>query len=354
MKNWILRNEKTIIASAFIIPIIIVAIVSISHVTQWYGLSNPLSWALYLSIGVEIAAMSALAAITAKMGKNVYFPFIIVTILQFIGNIFFSYSYINVDSNDFKNWVELVSPLVSIVGIEPTDLIGHKRFLALFSGGMLPIISLSFLHMLIKYTERISEENKTKVEQPVVNNPQVITETEDVVEKKTEVVNDEPNQVTEDVVEKKTEVVNDEPNLVTEETLTIDVPDVIEPIVEEVIEQEEIIQPVVSNEVIEDESPKLKEQTRSEFLEEIYNEIREEENTKIESISEIIEEENTEDIQEQTTEDIQEQTTEEIINEEQKNVEENFTKASITNVKNFPKVKRKGTKFNPPEIKWGT
>lgn len=335
MKNWILRNEKTIIASAFIIPIIIVAIVSISHVTQWYGLSNPLSWALYLSIGVEIAAMSALAAITAKMGKNVYFPFIIVTILQFIGNIFFSYSYINVDSNDFKNWVELVSPLVSIVGIEPTDLIGHKRFLALFSGGMLPIISLSFLHMLIKYTERISEENKTKVEQPVVNNPQVITETEDVVEKKTEVVNDEPNQV-------------------TEETLTIDVPDVIEPIVEEVIEQEEIIQPVVSNEVIEDESPKLKEQTRSEFLEEIYNEIREEENTKIESISEIIEEENTEDIQEQTTEDIQEQTTEEIINEEQKNVEENFTKASITNVKNFPKVKRKGTKFNPPEIKWGT
>jgi hypothetical protein len=327
MKNWILRNEKTIIASAFIIPIIIVAIVSISHVTQWYGLSNPLSWALYLSIGVEIAAMSALAAITAKMGKNVYFPFIIVTILQFIGNIFFSYSYINVDSNDFKNWVELVSPLVSIVGIEPTDLIGHKRFLALFSGGMLPIISLSFLHMLIKYTERISEENKTKVEQPVVNNPQVITETEDVVEKKTEVVNDEPNQV-------------------TEETLTIDVPDVIEPIVEEVIEQEEIIQPVVSNEVIEDESPKLKEQTRSEFLEEIYNEIREEENRKIESISEIIEEENTEDIQEQTTE--------EIINEEQKNVEENFTKASITNVKNFPKVKRKGTKFNPPEIKWGT
>jgi hypothetical protein len=39
------------------------------------------------------------------------------------------------------------------MGVEPTDFIGHKRFLAFFAGGMLPIISLSFLHMLVKFTE---------------------------------------------------------------------------------------------------------------------------------------------------------------------------------------------------------
>jgi hypothetical protein len=93
------------------------------------------------------------------MGKKVYFPFLIVTIIQFIGNIFFAYSYIDINSQSFKDWVGLVSPLVEFMGVEPTDFVGHKRFLAFFAGGMLPIISLSFLHMLVKFTEedRIKE-----------------------------------------------------------------------------------------------------------------------------------------------------------------------------------------------------
>lgn len=166
MKNWLRLKEKTIIVSAFIIPIIIVAVVSISHVTQWYGISNPLTWAVYLSVGIEIAALSSLAAITARLGKNVYFPFIIVTLIQFIGNVFFSYSYINIQSIEFKNWVELVTPIVNLIGVEPTDLIGHKRFLSFFAGGLLPVISLSFLHMLVKFTEEdnLKEPKEEKLE----------------------------------------------------------------------------------------------------------------------------------------------------------------------------------------------
>jgi phosphoglycerol transferase MdoB-like AlkP superfamily enzyme len=158
--NWIQKNFKTIIYTAFLIPIITVAIVSISHVTKWYGLSNPVSWAIYLSVGIEIAALSALAAISAQMGKKVYFPFIIVTLIQFIGNIFFSYQFIDINSQSFKDWVDMVDPVVSFLGVESGDPVGHKRFLALFAGGMLPIISLSFLHMLVKFEEE--EKNKVK------------------------------------------------------------------------------------------------------------------------------------------------------------------------------------------------
>jgi hypothetical protein len=160
MKHWFNRNYRTLIITAFLIPIITVAVVSISHVTQWYGLSNPLSWALYLSIGIEIAALSALAAISANMGSKVYFPFAIVTLIQFIGNIYFSYTYIELDSQQFKDWVELVSPLLEFIGIEETNFISHKRFLSLFAGGLLPIISLTFLHMLVKFTEedRVKDE----------------------------------------------------------------------------------------------------------------------------------------------------------------------------------------------------
>jgi hypothetical protein len=171
MKVWFHKNYKTIIILAFLIPIITVAVVSISHVTQWYGISNPFTWAIYLSVGIEIAALSALAAISANMGKKIYFPFGIVTLIQFIGNIFFAYSFIDVTASSFKSWVELVSPLLELTGVEPTDFIGHKRFLAFFSGGMLPLISLSFLHMLVKFSEgeRQSEiivDNKKEEEEP--------------------------------------------------------------------------------------------------------------------------------------------------------------------------------------------
>lgn len=167
--NWIQKNFKKIIYIAFLVPILTVAGVSISHVTSWYGLSNPISWAIYLSIGIEIAALSALAAISAQMGKKVYFPFGIVTLIQFIGNIFFAYQYINVDSQAFKDWVDMVDPIVSYLGVESGDPIGHKRFLALFAGGMLPIISLSFLHMLVKFEEEEKKNVPEPTTQPVID-----------------------------------------------------------------------------------------------------------------------------------------------------------------------------------------
>lgn len=177
--NWIQKNFKTLIYIAFLVPIITVAIVSISHVTKWYGISNPLSWSIYLSVGVEIAALSALAAIAAQMGKKVYFPFVIVTLIQFIGNIFFAYQYINIDSQSFKDWVDMVDPLVQFLGVESGDLVGHKRFLALFAGGMLPLISLSFLHMLVKFEEE--EKNKPK-EEDLENIEEFTVPTEEIQE----------------------------------------------------------------------------------------------------------------------------------------------------------------------------
>jgi hypothetical protein len=165
--DWIQRNFKTLIYISFLVPILTVAFVSISHVTTWYGLTNPVSWAIYLSVGIEIAALSALAAISAQMGKKVYFPFGIVTLIQFIGNIFFAYQYIDLNSEMFKDWVDLVDPIVSYIGVESGNMIAHKRFLSLFSGGMLPLISLSFLHMLVKFEEE--EKNKQKLNIQDVN-----------------------------------------------------------------------------------------------------------------------------------------------------------------------------------------
>jgi len=176
MKKWFSRNFKTIIITSFLIPIVTIAIVSISHVTKWYEISNPLVWSQYLSFGIEIAALSALAAISTNIGKKVYIPFILVTLIQFIGNVFYSYLFIDIKSIPFLSWVELISPLLNIFGIEPTDLISHKRFLSFMEGGILPIISLSFLHMLVLYSEELKQKKITTPTIEDLETPQVLNE----------------------------------------------------------------------------------------------------------------------------------------------------------------------------------
>ena len=164
--NWVVKNKFTIIRSLFLVPIILVAFISISHVISWYDLSNPFGWAVYLSVAVEIAAMVSLAAATSKIKGGVWFVFGVVTLIQFIGNIFFSYKEINPNSVEFKQWIELVGPLFENFGTQTTDYVGHKRWLALLSGGLLPIISLTSLHFFVKYDKSksvVEEESQDEI-----------------------------------------------------------------------------------------------------------------------------------------------------------------------------------------------
>jgi hypothetical protein len=155
MKGWISRNLNNIIVASFLIPILLVAFVSISHVTTFYNTANPISWAVYLSVAVEVAALAALAGISAKFGKFIYIPFGIVTVIQFVGNFFYSYSFINPESIEFKNWVDMIGGLLEPMGVDPTDMVSHRRILAFLTGGLIPFISLTFAHMLIVYSNKI-------------------------------------------------------------------------------------------------------------------------------------------------------------------------------------------------------
>lgn len=128
-------------------------IISISHVVSWYDMANPFTWAIYLSVAIEIAAMSSIAAASVKLKGGVWLVFIIVTLIQFIGNIFFCYKEIDVTNSDYKSWVELTSPIFEMLGSDVKDVLTQKRWLALLEGGLLPIISLSSLHFFIKYND---------------------------------------------------------------------------------------------------------------------------------------------------------------------------------------------------------
>lgn len=181
MGNWLSKNLNKIIIGCFLIPILLVAFVSISHVTTFYTLANPFSWAIYLSIAVEIAALAALAGISAKFGKFIYIPFGIVTFIQLLGNFFFSYTWINPNSQDFKDWMDMIAPLLEPLGIEATDATSHRRILGFFTGGLLPFISLTFAHMLIVYSNKLKENDETN--QTIDNEKEVTEEDIEIISK---------------------------------------------------------------------------------------------------------------------------------------------------------------------------
>ena len=268
MKNWIQRNLKSIIVTAFVIPILLVAFVSISHVTSFYGISNPFAWAVYLSVAVEIAALSALAGVSVKLGKFIYFPFILVTFIQFVGNLFFSFSFIEEQSELFKQWMEMAGPLFEPMGIETTDIPTHKLILALFSGGLLPIISLTFAHMLVVYSNR--EEQSIETPTPVIDLEEVSRqagliekqnqqdETINITQEKIELLEKHLNELQNQKFGKAEQLVSEpEPIEITQQTEEI-IEEPTEIKIEEVIEepQEEI---VVENQTVEELKDKLAE-----------------------------------------------------------------------------------------------
>ena len=352
MKNWFNRNYRTLIISTFLIPIITVAVVSISHVTKWYGISNPFIWAAYLSIGIEIAALSALAAISANMGKKVYFPFGIVTLVQFIGNIYYTYFFIEIDSKSFISWVELVSPLIEFIGVESTDLIGHKRFLAVFSGGMLPLISLSFLHMLVKFTEedRLKFSSKNKEQNDVLPKEETnIIESKELVSEVSRIrFSEEDLNFLENFLSKKNENLKEKEDVGVKYSTSTSYPEIIDSTNKihehtttsfdvpssnrDIIEQKEIVQEEVQKEIVQEEVQEeivQEEVQEEEITHEVQEEVQEE-NITHEVQEEVQEEDITHEVQEDVQEDVQEEVQEEdITHEVQEDVQEEISNITV-------------------------
>jgi hypothetical protein len=153
--NWIRNNPNR---AMFLLPIFLVAGISISHVVSWYDMANPISWAIYLSIAIEIGAITALVAATNRIKGGIWFMFGLVTFIQLVGNIFYSYKEIDPNGDSFKSWVELTGPIWEMIGTEQTDIVGLKRWLAFLEGGFLPLISLASLHFFVKYEKPEDKE----------------------------------------------------------------------------------------------------------------------------------------------------------------------------------------------------
>jgi hypothetical protein len=246
--KWIKNNP---IRSMFLVPILLVAGISISHVVSWYDLSNPFVWAVYLSIAIEVGAMTALIAATNRIKGGVWFMFGLVTFIQMVGNIFFSFKEIDPNSDLFKAWVELSAPVWESFGSDLEDVTALKRWLAFLEGGLLPIISLTSLHFFVKYTENQIENAEKKSETvEVIKEIEVIKEVPVEVIKEVE-VEKEVEKIIEVPVEKEVEVIREVEKIVEVPVDVVREVEVIREVPVEVVKEVEVIKEVPVDRIVE-------------------------------------------------------------------------------------------------------
>jgi hypothetical protein len=139
-------NSKAIkyfIIGTFVSLYLVVSVISTIHVVQFFDLSNPKWLSVSLAIAFELGAAASLASLIAldKMNKfMVWALFIVLTLMQAMGNSYYAYTNIH----DYSAWSELF-------GLSEEEPIFQKRILSIISGAILPLVALGFIKSLVDY-----------------------------------------------------------------------------------------------------------------------------------------------------------------------------------------------------------
>jgi hypothetical protein len=162
---------KWTIVSIFVLLYTMVSAISTIHVIDFFKLSNPDWLAITLAISFEVGAAACLGAIVIlnKTSKAlVWMLFILITVMQMMGNMYYAYSHIH----NFQGWIELF-------GLVDEEIIAQKRILSIVSGAILPIVALGFIKSLVDYIRPSEEIVEVKINDQITDSVTQIEEVED-------------------------------------------------------------------------------------------------------------------------------------------------------------------------------
>lgn len=144
-------------ASLYVVLYVIVATISCICSIDFFNMTHTDMSSVILAISFEIGSMGCLfGALTTLRNKDnalIWIMFVFLTLMQMMNNTYYSYVHIE----NYKDWIELFD----LVDMEE---ITQKRIISIISGCVLPIVSLSFIHLLVDLLRTDDTNNK-----PIVN-----------------------------------------------------------------------------------------------------------------------------------------------------------------------------------------
>jgi hypothetical protein len=162
----------------FVLSILIFSITSLFHVTVFWLITNSLFLAVIMSVGTGLGIISSL--LSTKYTKLTYISFFLIVLIELFGNIYGAFIHIDVTSEYFKGWKELMQPVFAMIypmeeGVEIPDAI-YKRWVAIIQGSFIPLLLSITFHMWMVVRDKYFEQA------PIQKKPEAITKKEVIAE----------------------------------------------------------------------------------------------------------------------------------------------------------------------------
>lgn len=128
-------------ATIYILLYVIVATISCICSIDFFNLTHNETSSIVLAMSFEIGSMGCLFGALTSLKKNgtlIWILFVFLTLMQMMNNTYYAYSHIH----NYNDWIELFD----LIDFEP---ITQKRIISIISGCILPLVSLSFIHLLV-------------------------------------------------------------------------------------------------------------------------------------------------------------------------------------------------------------
>lgn len=149
------------------------SVISTFHVIKLLNLGNPNWIAIFLAITYEMANLASLIGLSVlnKINRNlVWAIFIIVTLIQILGNSYFVYDYVSLSILSDENYLRNFSEFLFLTEFEPQTI---KQAISYLIGSPVPILSLIFFKSMVNYLDSEEKKEEEEIQEEVVKLPDI-------------------------------------------------------------------------------------------------------------------------------------------------------------------------------------
>lgn len=144
---------KRLIVGCFITVPILSSLISTVHLVDMFYLGNPNWIAITVAVAIEVGAVASFLtlSILSKLNKTIVWSmFILLFLMQVIGNVYFSYDWVTDKIAVDPTWLSTFKEMIEFFSYEMTEKTA-KMILAMFVGIPIPLISVFLLKSIADY-----------------------------------------------------------------------------------------------------------------------------------------------------------------------------------------------------------
>ena len=145
---------KKIIIGAFLVVPILSSFISTVHVVSLFSLGNVLWMSIFLAVVFELGQLSSLLALAVldKINKSlVWGIFILLALMQIVGNVYYTFDFIGNRLAENPEWLFSAGELVNRFTFNDVLVEDVRFYVSLIIGVPIPLIAVAFLKSLVDY-----------------------------------------------------------------------------------------------------------------------------------------------------------------------------------------------------------